>query len=65
MEQCPMPVRVKKGDLLSMKSYYDVVKHPARHTHSSTKGDGMADEMGVFFLNFAGSNQTTGMWVSG
>jgi Stress up-regulated Nod 19 len=65
MEQCPTPIRVKKGDLLSMKSYYDVVKHPARHTHSSTKGDDMADEMGVFFLNFAGSNQTTGMWVSG
>jgi hypothetical protein len=63
MTQCPMPVRVKKGDLLSMKSYYDVVKHPARHTHGAA-GDAKADEMGVFFINFAGTNQTTNMWVS-
>jgi hypothetical protein len=63
MEQCAMPVRVKKGDMLSMKSYYDVVKHPARHTHSS-KGDAKADEMGVFFINFAGTSQIANMWTS-
>jgi hypothetical protein len=28
MTACDHPVEVKKGDLISMKSTYDIVKHP-------------------------------------
>jgi hypothetical protein len=57
MTQCTEPVQVKKGDKLHMVSYYDTEKHPARPTEDGKKGhghgDGEADEMGVYFINFA------------
>jgi hypothetical protein len=28
MTVCPAPVKVKKGDFLTMKSVYDLAKHP-------------------------------------
>jgi hypothetical protein len=59
MTQCTAPVAVKKGDKLQMTSYYDTEKYPPRHTggdHSHSSGD--ADEMGVFFLNFAATEKT-------
>jgi hypothetical protein len=57
MTQCTEPVAVRKGDVLSMQSFVDGVKHPPRPTMK--EGHKMeADEMGVFFINFATSNNT-------
>jgi stress up-regulated protein Nod 19 len=61
MEQCTKPVAVKKGDKLRMVSFYDAEKHPPRPTQGSdghAHNDGEADEMGVFFLNFASTTKT-------
>ena len=30
MSPCDQPIKVKKGDLISMKSVYDITKHPMR-----------------------------------
>jgi hypothetical protein len=60
MEQCTQPVPVKKGDILQMNSFYDTQKYPPRPT-SGNSGHGhssdipQADEMGVYFINFAKS----------
>jgi hypothetical protein len=57
MTQCTDPVPVRKGDFLSMASFVDGLKHPPRPTMK--EGHTMeADEMGVFFINFATSNNT-------
>jgi Stress up-regulated Nod 19 len=62
MEQCTKPVKVTKGDKLQMTSFYDTEKHPPRPTLDGVQGhshaDGSADEMGVFFINFAATNKT-------
>jgi hypothetical protein len=58
MTQCVKPVRVRKGDKLHMVSYYDGDKHPPRPTMNSQGHKMEADEMGVFFINFAVSNKT-------
>lgn len=58
MTQCTEPVQVKKGDKISMVSYYDGVKHPPRPT-KDTKGKHVeSDEMGVYFLNFVASDKS-------
>jgi hypothetical protein len=51
MSQCTTPIPVKKGDVLQMVSIYDNELHPPREAADGHSGD--ADEMGVFFLNFA------------
>src|ERR1700691_1785533 len=53
MQQCTSPVEVKKGQILQMTAYYDNVLHPPRHAADGHSGE--ADEMGVFFINFAGA----------
>jgi hypothetical protein len=60
MEQCTQPVKVSKGDKLRMVSFYDTEKHPPRPTEgqSHSHGEGEADEMGVFFINFAVTNKS-------
>ncbi|KAF2671000.1 hypothetical protein BT63DRAFT_477559 [Microthyrium microscopicum] len=57
MTQCTKPIPVKKGDKLQMVSYYDGEKHPPRPTQDQTGKKLEADEMGVFFLNFAASDK--------
>jgi hypothetical protein len=60
MTQCTEPIKVSKGDKLHMRSFYDTEKHPPRPTQNgqSHSHEGDADEMGVFFINFAKTNQT-------
>jgi len=58
MTQCTRPVAVKKGDKIQMESFYDGEKHPPRPTKNSEGHMMEADEMGVFFINFAASNKT-------
>jgi hypothetical protein len=58
MTQCTEPVRVRKGDKISMVSFYDGVKHPPRPTKDNKGNHVEADEMGVFFLNFAASDKS-------
>jgi hypothetical protein len=58
MTQCVEPVRVKKDDMISMTSFYDGVKHPPRPTQDNKGKHVEADEMGVFFLNFAASDKS-------
>lgn len=52
MTACPYGLKLKKGDILSMKSVYDLKTHPMRNGggHDSM---GMADVMGMFFMTFA------------
>lgn len=57
MTQCTEPVAVRKGDNLSMTSFYDGVKHPPRPTKDTTGQHVEADEMGVYFINFAASDK--------
>jgi hypothetical protein len=59
MTQCTTPVPVKKGDVLQMVSIYDNALHPPREAADGHSGE--ADEMGVFFINFAvGGGKTVG-----
>jgi hypothetical protein len=58
MTQCTKPVRVKKGDKISMTSFYDGVKHPPRPTKDTSGNHAEADEMGVYFLNFVASDKS-------
>jgi hypothetical protein len=59
MTQCTAPVAVKKGDMLQMVSIYDNNAHPPREAADGHSGE--ADEMGVFFINFAvGAGKTIG-----
>ena len=58
MTQCKKPVPVRKGDTIQMVSFYDGVKHPPRPTKDKTGENMKADEMGVFFINFAASKKT-------
>ncbi|KAF2668934.1 hypothetical protein BT63DRAFT_478836 [Microthyrium microscopicum] len=47
--ECHEPVKVSKGDVITLSAHYDLEKHPARkHT-----GGGMAEEMGIMSFNFA------------
>lgn len=57
MTQCTAPIKVKKGDKISMTSFYDGVKHPPRPTTNNEGKLMEADEMGVFFINYAVSNK--------
>lgn len=52
MTPCPPSLKLKKGDILSMKSVYDLKSHPMRNGggHNTM---GMADVMGMFFLTIA------------
>jgi hypothetical protein len=58
MTQCTEPVPVKQGDKISMVSFYDGVKHPPRPTKDNKGQHVEADEMGVYFLNFAASDKS-------
>jgi hypothetical protein len=58
MTQCTRPVRVRAGDKISMVSFYDGVKHPPRPTKDNKGHNVEADEMGVYFLNFAASDKS-------
>lgn len=51
MSQCIDPIPIKKGDILQMVSIYDNAAHPPRESAGGHHGE--ADEMGVFFINFA------------
>jgi hypothetical protein len=45
------PLRVEKGDELSVEAVYDLAAHPQRRVAGG--GDGFGDAMGTFFLIFA------------
>jgi stress up-regulated protein Nod 19 len=63
MSPCDQPIKVKKGDLISMKSIYDITKHPMRAGmggHEIIGGDsksgdvfGGKDLMGLMGLTIA------------
>jgi len=53
MSECVNPVKVKKGDRLSMKSFYNTYKHPLRES-----GGEKMEEMGMFTITFVPSNET-------
>jgi hypothetical protein len=50
MSACAEPVKVSKGDVLTLQSNYDLVKHPARE---HAMGGGMAEEMGLMLFSLA------------
>jgi len=52
MTPCAQGIKVKQGDMFSMKSVYDLKTHPLRNGggHNSM---GMADVMGMFYMTFA------------
>jgi len=52
MSTCDKPIKIKKGDTISMKSIYDVVKHPMR-----------TDSQGGMSHNIGGGNDVMGMWT--
>ncbi len=45
------PLRVEKGDEVSVEAVYDLAAHPQRRVAGG--GEGFGDAMGTFFLNFA------------
>jgi hypothetical protein len=50
MSACVEPVKVSKGDVLTLQSNYDLVQHPARE---HAMGGGMAEEMGLMLFSLA------------
>ncbi|KAF2674468.1 hypothetical protein BT63DRAFT_474211 [Microthyrium microscopicum] len=52
MPSCPEAIPVKKGDTLTMKSVYDLAKHPLR-SGAEHNAMGNADVMGMFILTWA------------
>jgi hypothetical protein len=50
MSYCNDAVQVKKGDVLTLVSNYDLDKHPARE---HAEGGGMAEEMGLMLFSLA------------
>jgi len=51
--ECSDPVKVSKGDVVTLQTNYDLEKHPARQ---HTGGHGMAEEMGIMSFSFAFSS---------
>jgi hypothetical protein len=50
MEECPMAIKVTKGDKISLEANYDLDAHPARKQHGGTMAEGMALFAGYFAL---------------
>jgi len=49
MTDCPAPIRIKKGDKISIEASYDLESHPPREQH----GGGMGEEMATLLAFFA------------
>src|ERR1700722_13913971 len=47
MNDCTQPIKVKKGDELTMKSVYDITKHPmfVSYSHISVTNFGLGEQM--------------------
>jgi hypothetical protein len=56
MTPCVEPVQMKKGDVLTMTTYYDTELHPVRKPHNHAHGNDEAEEMGMFSLFLAEKN---------
>jgi hypothetical protein len=52
MEFCFGPVKVVKGDIVTLEANYDLNEHPPRTQH----GGGMAEEMALMSMFFASNN---------
>ena len=52
MEYCFGPIKVTKGDIISLEANYDLNEHPPRMQH----GGGMAEEMALMSIFFASKN---------
>jgi hypothetical protein len=50
MSECHEPIKISKGDVLTLESNYDLEKHPARE---HAMGGGMAEEMGLMLFSLA------------
>jgi len=60
MGACDQKIPVKKGDLIKLKSVYDIAKHPMRSSaHGGASGDiiGGHDLMGMFTMSIAYDKQ--------
>ncbi|KAE9977428.1 hypothetical protein BLS_001411 [Venturia inaequalis] len=53
MSECPPAIKMKKGDILTMKSIYDLKTHPLRSGGEHSTHGGMPDVMGMFFTTFS------------
>jgi hypothetical protein len=56
MSRCDEPVKISKGDVLTLQSYYDLERHPAREFAA---GGGMAEEMGLMLFSLARKNSAS------
>jgi hypothetical protein len=56
MSECVDPVKVKKGDSVTIDAQYDLELHPAR----KYIGGGMAEEMGLMSFLFATNSERRG-----
>ena len=51
MTHCPAPIKIQKGDRISLEAFYDLEKYPAR----IQPGGGMGEEMALLLAFFAQS----------
>jgi hypothetical protein len=52
MEECQGPIKLIKGDKISLEAYYDLDLHPPRKQH----GGSMAEDMALLAGSFAMTN---------
>lgn len=52
MTPCDPGIKMKKGDVMSMKTIYDLKTHPLREGAEHGHG-GMPDVMGMFYMTFS------------
>jgi hypothetical protein len=57
MTPCVEPIQMKKGDVMTMSTYYDTEKHPIRQAHGhGHNGEDEGEAMGMFSLFLAEKN---------
>jgi hypothetical protein len=54
MEECPMAMKVVKGDKISLEANYDLDLHPPRKQHGGSMAEGMALFAGFFAVENIG-----------
>jgi hypothetical protein len=56
MTPCVETIQMKKGDVLTMMTYYDTERHPIRQAHTHAHGGDEEEAMGMFSLFLAEKN---------
>jgi hypothetical protein len=56
MTPCVETIQMKKGDVLTMTTYYDTERHPIRKAHNHMHGSDEGEAMGMFSLFLAEKN---------